>query len=57
MYYGIEAPDGTVIYPKSPTGYDSRWVVGKEKYKQMLSDNLISWKIIMVNGKFIKSFI
>ena len=42
MYYGIEAPDGTVIYPKSPTGYDSRWVVGKEKYKQMLSDNLIS---------------
>ena len=50
MYYGIEAPDGTVIYPKSPTGYDSRWVVGKEKYKQMLSDNLISWK--NNNGKW-----
>lgn len=50
MYYGIEAPDGTVVYPKSPTGYDSRWVVGKEKYKQMLSDNLISWK--NNNGKW-----
>ena len=50
MYYGIEAPDGTVIYPKGPTGYDSRWVVGREKYKKMLSENLISWK--KANGKW-----
>ncbi|WP_340139023.1 site-specific DNA-methyltransferase [Mammaliicoccus sciuri] len=56
MYYGIEAPDGTVIYPKSPTGYDSRWVVGKEKYKQMISENLISWKKVNQEWKVYQKF-
>lgn len=44
MYYGIEAPDGSMVYPKGPTGYDSRWRVGEDTYKQMLNDGLIYFK-------------
>ena len=44
MYYGIKTPDGNIVYPKGPTGYDSRWRVGEETFKQMLKDNLIYFK-------------
>lgn len=44
MYYGIETPDGKTVYPKGPTGYDSRWRVGEDTFKQMLKDNLIYFK-------------
>lgn len=44
MYFGIETPDGKVVYPKGPTGYDSRWRVGQDTYNQMLKDNLIYFK-------------
>lgn len=55
-YILVYAKDGTVIYPKSPTGYDSRWVVGKEKYKQMISENLISWKKVNQEWKVYQKF-
>ncbi len=44
MYYGIETPNGSVVYPKGPTGYDSRWRVGQETYFKMLHDNQIYFK-------------
>lgn len=44
MYYGIKAPDGSIIWPKGPTGYDSRWRVGEETYKKMLLNNEIFFK-------------
>ena len=44
MYYGIKTPDGNIVYPKGPTGYDSRWRVGEETFKQMFKDNLIYFK-------------
>lgn len=44
MYYGIETPDGKIVYPKGPTGYDSRWRVGIETYKKMLANNEIYFK-------------
>ena len=44
MYYGIKTPDGNIVCPKGPTGYDSRWRVGEETFKQMLKDNLIYFK-------------
>ena len=44
MYYGITAPDGSVVYPKGPTGYESRWRVGEETYHQMLSNGDIYFK-------------
>lgn len=44
MYYGIESPDGTEIFPIGPTGYESRWRVGLSKYKEMEKEGLIYWK-------------
>ncbi|MEG1410093.1 MAG: site-specific DNA-methyltransferase [Terrisporobacter sp.] len=50
MYYGIETPDGTMIYPMGPTGYESRWRVGRETYEKMLANNEIYFK--NDNGKW-----
>lgn len=44
MYYGVLAPDGTEVFPKGPTGYDSRWICGLPKYNEMVSQGLIEWK-------------
>ena len=44
MYFGIETPDGKIVYPKGPTGYDSRWRVGRETYERMLKNNEIYFK-------------
>lgn len=44
MYYGVEAPDGTVVFPKGPTGYDSRWICGLPKYNEMVAHGLVEWK-------------
>lgn len=44
MYFGIETPDGKLVYPKGPTGYDSRWRVGRETYEKMLKNNEIYFK-------------
>lgn len=44
MYYGIEAPDGTRVFPIGPTGYESRWRCGEDTYKEHLKQNRIEWK-------------
>ena len=44
MYYGVVAPDGTEVFPKGPTGYDSRWICGLPKYNEMVAQGLIEWK-------------
>ena len=44
MYYPIIAPDGTEVYPKGPTGYDSRWICSQPKYKELEANGLIAWK-------------
>lgn len=31
LYFGVEAPDGTMVYPKNQDGSDSRWRWSKEK--------------------------
>ncbi len=50
MYYPLEAPDGTEIYPIAPAGYESRWVCGKDSYKNLLKDGFIEWKKMPKNG-------
>jgi len=50
MYYGVKAPDGTVVFPKGPTGYDSRWICGEAKYKELEANHLIEWKETERNG-------
>lgn len=42
MFYPIIAPDGSEIFPIGPTGYESRWICGKDNFDKMLKDNLIS---------------
>lgn len=44
MYYPITAPDGTQIYPKGPSGYESRWRVAQNTYQNLLENNMIIWK-------------
>lgn len=44
MFYPVEAPDGTLVYPIAPEGYESRWVCGKDTYQKLLSDGMIEWR-------------
>jgi len=44
MFFPMIAPDGTEVYPIGPTGYESRWRVGRDKAKKMVEDELIYWK-------------
>lgn len=44
MFFPIEAPDGTLVYPIGPTDYLSRWRVGKDTFSEFLKENLIVWK-------------
>lgn len=41
LYYGIEAPDGTIIYPKETNGDKGCWRWSQTKYKDEL--NRIEW--------------
>ena len=43
MYYGIPAPDGTLVFPVGPTGYESRWICGPDRYEEMSAEGLIEW--------------
>lgn len=44
MFFPMISPDNTEVFPIGPTGYESRWRVGKAKAKQMIEENLIYWK-------------
>lgn len=44
MYFPVEAPDGSQVYPVGPGGYESRWRCGPETYKSNLTNGLIQWK-------------
>lgn len=51
LYYGIEDPDGNILYPTASVGYDSRWRVEKKSYEKLVSSNLILWKKTIRNNK------
>ena len=44
MHYGIKAPDGTVVFPVGPTGYESRWRCGEDSYWGLVKQSRIEWK-------------
>ena len=44
MYFPIEAPDGTYVYPIGPTGYESRWICNPEGYEYFKNAGRIYWK-------------
>lgn len=44
MFYAVEAPDGTLVYPFGPGNYLSRWRVAKESYQKLVEEEMIVWK-------------
>jgi len=44
MFYGITAPDGSVVFPIGPTGYQSRWRCGQKAFEEFVLDERIEWK-------------
>jgi len=50
MFYPVKSPEGELIYPIAPEGWESRWVCSKEKYEEMLKDGLIEWKQVKKDG-------
>lgn len=51
MYYPIKGPDGVDVYPIGPTGYESRWICGPERYRALERDGLIEWKQSQSRGQ------
>jgi adenine-specific DNA-methyltransferase len=49
MYYPVEAPDGTQVFPIGPGGYESCWRCGPATYKKILADDFIVWKKVAKN--------
>ena len=45
MYYGVDAPDGSKIYPIGPGGYESRWRLKKDEYIKRFEEERIEWKL------------
>jgi adenine-specific DNA-methyltransferase len=43
MYYPLPAPDGTAVYPIAPAGYESRWICGQVRYRELEREGLIEW--------------
>lgn len=50
MYYSVQAPDGTLVFPIGPGGYESRWRFGPDTYKNFSADGLIVWKQVDRDG-------
>lgn len=50
MYYGVKSPDGELVFPIAPAGYDSRWICGEARFKEMEREGLIEWVQIEKNG-------
>ena len=46
MHFPVTDPDGNKVLPVGPTGYQSRWICGEKTYHDMVSKNLIEWKLI-----------
>lgn len=44
MYYGIENPDGEILYPIAAAGYESRWRVERKTYDYLVNEHMILWK-------------
>lgn len=44
MYYGIQDPDGNILFPIGPGGYESCWRFEKRTYEKLVKENFILWK-------------
>jgi adenine-specific DNA-methyltransferase len=51
MYYALKDPDGNLIYPTGPGGYESCWRFEEKTYKKLLTESIILWKKTQKEGK------
>ena len=51
MFYPVQAPDGTLVYPIAPEGWESRWVCSDKKYEELLRTGFIEWKQVKKDGE------
>ncbi len=54
LFYELKAPDGTIIYPIGPTGYESRWRGDLKRFNLLKKDNMVEW---IFNDKTWKPYI
>ena len=53
MYYPVEAPDGTKVYPIAPAGYEGRWRMEESTYRKNENEGLVLWKKTKRDGQLI----
>lgn len=44
MYYAVADPDGNLVFPFGPGGYESCWRFEEKTYKKLLDEGIIFWK-------------
>ncbi len=52
MFFPIEAPDGSLVYPIGPTGYESRWICNPDGYEYFKKEGRIFWKKVVDGDSF-----
>jgi len=53
MYFGVKAPDGTLVYPIGPGGYESRWRFGPSRFEEFEKQNMIVWRQVEKYGNLV----
>ncbi|MCL4835828.1 MAG: site-specific DNA-methyltransferase [Caldilineaceae bacterium] len=43
LYYPLEAPDGTLVYPIRPSGVEGNWRWSQATYKANLKQDIVEW--------------
>ncbi len=44
LYYALDTPDGSQVFPIGPGGYDSCWRTGRDQFNAWVKDDMIIWK-------------
>lgn len=43
LWFPLEAPDGTEVYPYAPEGWEGRWVLSEETWREREREGLTEW--------------
>jgi len=44
LYYSINAPDGSEVFPIGPGGYESCWRTARPQYEEWVKQDMVEWK-------------
>ncbi len=44
LYFSIKDPDGNLVFPIGPTGYESRWRFDEKGVERLIKENFLIWK-------------